>query len=159
MDKDKLLKVFDNQSILIESLKNENKNLNLNFKKFRETQKIVEDHDYVVVCTINPLKVNKVEGVPKDGFLGYSCDEFTDNTFKWNKSKMFSKREISRINKEHRERVDYALELGLDHFDIRLNVPFFCKDRSKVWSYYVSFYDLVINEVKMYIKFLQHDSE
>jgi hypothetical protein len=159
MDKSKLLKVFDNQSILIDSLKNENKNLNLNFRKFRESQKIVDDHDYVVICSIDPLKVNKVKGVPKGGFLGYSYDEFTDNTFKWNKSKMFNKSEILRMNKEHGERVGYALELGLEHFDIRLNVPFVCKDRSKIWSYYVSFYDLVINEVKMYIKFLQHDPE
>jgi hypothetical protein len=60
MDKSKLLKVFDNQSILIESLKNENKNLNLNFRKFRESQIIVDDHDYVVICSIDPLKLNKV---------------------------------------------------------------------------------------------------
>ena len=154
MDKSKLLKVFDNQSILIDSLKNENKNLKLNFRKFRESQKIIEDHDYIVVCTIDPLKVNNVIGVPKDGFLGYSHNEFTDNTFKWNRSKMFNKSEISKMYKEHSERVNYALDLGLDHFDIRLNVPFISKDKSMVWSYYVSFYDLVINEVKMYIKFL-----
>jgi len=159
MDKSKLLKVFDNQSILIDSLKNENKNLKLNFRKFRESQKIIDDHDYTVICTIDPLKVNKVKGVPKDGFLGYSYEEFTNNTFKWNSSQMFNKGEISKMYKEHSERVNYALDLGLDHFDIRLNVPFISKDKSMVWSYYVSFYDLVINEVKMYIKFLDDDSE
>ena len=159
MDKSKLLKVFDNQATLIKSLKNENRNLNLNFRKFRESQKIIDDHDYFVVCTIDPLKVNEVNGVPKNGLLGYSYDEFTNNTFKWTKSKMFSKNEIARINKEHQERVSYALDLGLDHFDIRINATFLCKDKSKIWSYYVSFYDLVVNEVKMYVKFLHNDSE
>ena len=46
------------------------------------------------------------------------------------------------------------MDLGLNHFDIRLTVQFKQKDQSYILGHYVSFYDMVKNEVKMYVKFL-----
>ena len=43
---------------------------------------------------------------------------------------MFAIGEINRINLEHSKRVKLAKDLGLNHFDIRLNVQFRRKDQT-----------------------------
>ena len=95
-----------------------------------------------------------MENVPPNGLLGYSKREFINNTFNWTKGGMFKFDEIKRIDTEHRKRSDLAMDLGLNHFDIRLTVKFIQKNHSYILGHYVSFYDMIKNEVKMYVKFL-----
>ena len=154
MDNKNLDRVLDNQNDLINKLKEENKKLLLNRQRFEESNKILWDNDYSVVCSIDPLVVIEVENVPPNGLLGYSKREFTNNTFNWTKGGMFKFDEIKRIDTEHRKRSDLAMNLGLNHFDIRLTVKFIKKNHSYILGHYVSFYDMIKNEVKMYVKFL-----
>ena len=154
MNSNQFLTVIDNQADLIEKLKEENVLLRTNSKKFRESHRILKEHDYYVICSIDPLKVLSVKNVPSDGLLGYSKNEFVKNSFNWDDTKMFRKRDVKKIDEEHQERISYALDLGLEHFDIRLNIPFICKDNTYSWAYYVSFYDMMTNKVKMYVRFL-----
>jgi len=154
MDKDSLDQVLDNQINLIDKLKEENQKLILNNQRFEESRKILWDNDYYVICSIDPFKVLEVENVPVSGLLGYPKNKFIDNIYNWTKSVMFKFNEIKRIDIEHRKRSDLAMDLGLNHFDIRLTVQFKQKDQSYILGHYVSFYDMVKNEVKMYVKFL-----
>lgn len=154
MDNKNLDRVLDNQNDLINKLKEENKKLLLNRQRFEESNKILWDNDYSVVCSIDPLVVIEVENVPPNGLLGYSKRQFINNTFNWTKGGMFKFDEIKRIDTEHRKRSDLAMNLGLNHFDIRLTVKFIQKNHSYILGHYVSFYDMIKNEVKMYVKFL-----
>ena len=154
MDDKNLDKIIDNQLSLIERLKEENQNLILISQRSEESNKILWDNDYYVTCSIEPLIVLDVINVSTDGLLGYSQKEFIKNTFNWTKGTMFAIGEINRINLEHSKRVSLAKDLGLNHFDIRLNVQFRRKDQSFILAHYVSFYDMTKNEVKMYVKFL-----
>ena len=154
MNNNQFLTVIDNQAELIKKLKEENVLLRTNSRKFKESHRILKEHDYYVICSIDPLKVLSVKNVPSDGLLGYTKNEFVNNSFNWTDAKMFRKRDVKKIDVEHQERISYALDLGLEHFDIRLNIPFICKDKTYSWAYYVSFYDMMINEVKMYVRFL-----
>ena len=154
MDKDHLDKVLDNQLSLIERLKEENQKLIINSQRFEESNKILWDNDYYVICSIDPLSVLNVVNVPSAGLIGYSQSEFQDNTYNWTEGRMFTSEEINRINLEHSKRTTLAKDLALNHFDIRLTVEFIKKDKSFAWAHYVSFYDMIKNEVKMYVKFV-----
>ena len=81
MDNKNLDRVLDNQNDLINKLKEENKKLLLNRQRFEESNKILWDNDYSVVCSIDPLVVIEVENVPPNGLLGYSKRQFINNTF------------------------------------------------------------------------------
>ena len=159
MDKDHLDKVLDNQLSLIERLKEENQKLVINSQRFEESNKILWDNDYYVICSIDPLRVLNVVNVPSAGLIGYSQSEFQDNTYNWTQGSMFTDEEVTRIDLEHSKRKILAKDLGLNHFDIRLTAQFIRKDQSFSWGHYVSFYDMIKNEVKMYVKFVSDIDE
>ncbi len=159
MEKEHLDKILDNQLALIDRLKEENQKLIVNSQRFEESSKILWDNDYYVVCSIDPLNVLNVMNVPNEGLLGYAQSEFIDNTYNWTQGIMFANKEIRRINLEHNRRTILAKDLGLNHFDIRLTVQFIRKDKSISWGHYVSYYDMIKNEVKMYFKFVSDIDE
>ena len=146
--------IIDNQTELINRLKYENELLNENVKKFRRSKKILNDHDYTAKLSIEPIEVLEVDGVPESGLLGYTKSEFITNAFDFVNTNMFPPKYMERVSVEFKERVDLAKELGLDNFDISLNVQFISKDGQSIWAYYVSFYNLKDNIVELYIKFL-----
>jgi hypothetical protein len=147
-------KIIDNQTELINRLKYENQLLNENVKKFRRSKKILSDHDYTAKLSIEPIEVLEVHGVPESGLLGYTKAEFISNAFDFVNTNMFPPKYMERVSIEFKERVELAKELGLENFDISLNVQFISKDGQSIWAYYVSFYNLNDNVVELYIKFL-----
>jgi len=147
-------KIIDNQSELINHLKKENDSLNQNINKFRRSKKILNDHDYSVKCSIQPLEVLEVFGVPENGLIGYTKRDFINNTFNWMETSMFPPQSSENVNKELKTRVSLANELGLAHFDISLNIQFISNDGQSIWAYYVSYYNMDKNLVEMFIKFL-----
>ena len=128
--------------------------LNENVKKFRRSKRILNDHDYTARLTIEPLDLIEVIGVPKDGLLGYTKVEFIKNAFNWLNTEMFPPKTMAILSDEFKKRVGLAKELGLENFDISMNVQFISKDGQSVWAYYVSYYNLADNIVELYIKFL-----
>ena len=112
MDKDHLDKVLDNQLSLIERLKEENQKLTLNSQRFEESNKILWDNDYYVVCSIDPLNVLNVLNVPNEGLLGYDQSEFIDNTYNWTQGSMFTDEGVTRIDLEHSKRKILAKDQG-----------------------------------------------
>ncbi|MDP7609690.1 MAG: hypothetical protein QF814_08230 [Candidatus Marinimicrobia bacterium] len=147
-------KIIDNQAELINRLKNENNILNQNVNKFRRSKRILNDHDYSIRCSIQPLEVLEVIGVPEGGLIGYPKRDFIKNTFDWMKTSMFPPKSSNNINNELKLRVALAEELGLAHFDISLNIQFISNEGQSIWAYYVSYYNMEENIVEMFIKFL-----
>ena len=135
-------------------LKYENQLLNENVKKFRRSKRILSDHDYTAKLSIEPIEVLEVDGVPESGLLGYTKSEFIANAFDFVNTNMFPPKYMERVSIEFKERVELAKELGLENFDISLNVQFISKDGQSIWAYYVSYYNLKNNVVELYIKFL-----
>ena len=128
--------------------------LNENVKKFRRSKRILNDYDYTARLTIEPLDLIEVIGVPKDGLPGYTKVEFIKNAFNWLNTEMFPPKTMAILSDEFKKRVGLAKELGLENFDISMNVQFISKDGQSVWAYYVSYYNLSDNIVELYIKFL-----
>ena len=153
-DNSRYEKIIDNQTELINRLKEENDSLNNNVNKFRRSKMILNDHDYSVKCSIQPLEVLEVFGVPADGLLGYTKRNFIKNTFNWLETSMFPPKSGEKMKTELQTRVALAKELGLAHFDISLNVQYISNDGQSIWAYYVSYYNMDKNLVEMYIKFL-----
>ena len=147
-------KIIDNQTELINRLKEENDSLNNNVNKFRRSKMILNDHDYSVKCSIQPLEVLEVFDVPANGLLGYTKRNFIKNTFNWLETSMFPPKSGEKMKTELKTRVALAKELGLAHFDISLNVQYISNDGQSIWAYYVSYYNMKENLVEMYIKFL-----
>jgi len=147
-------KIIDNQTELIDRLKNENNSLNKNINKFRRSKRILNDHDYSVKCSIKPLEVLEVFRVPEKGLIGYTKRNFIKNTFNWLETSMFPPKSSENLKKELKTRVSLAKELGLAHFDISLNLQYISNDGQSIWAYYVSYYNMEKNIVEMYIKFL-----
>ena len=115
---------------------------------------ILNDHDYSVKCSIQPLEVLEVFDVPADGLLGYTKRNFVKNTFNWLETSMFPPKSGEKMKTELKTRVALAKELGLANFDISLNVQYISNDGQSIWAYYVSYYNMKENLVEMYIKFL-----
>ena len=153
-DNSRYEKIIDNQTELINRLKEENDSLNNNVNKFRRSKMILNDHDYSVKCSIQPLEVLEVFDVPADGLLGYTKRNFIKNTFNWLETSMFPPKSGEKMKTELKTRVALAKELGLAHFDISLNVQYISNDGQSIWAYYVSYYNMEKNLVEMYIKFL-----
>ena len=147
-------KIIDNQTELINFLKKENHSLNENVNKFRRSKRILTDHDYTAKLIIDPIEVLEVIGVPEEGLLGYSKVEFIKNAFDWINTDMFPPKTMEILSTELKKRVALAKELGLEHFDISMNVQFISKEDQPVWAYYVSYYNLEDNILDLYIKFL-----
>ena len=80
--------------------------------------------------------------------------EFIKNAFDWINTDMFPPKTMEILSTELKKRVALAKELGLEHFDISMNVQFISKEGQPVWAYYVSYYNLEDNILDMYIKFL-----
>ena len=153
-DNSRYEKIIDNQTELINRLKEENDSLNNNVNKFRRSKMILNDHDYSVKCSIQPLEVLEVFDVPDKGLLGYTKRNFIKNTFNWLETSMFPPKSGEKMKTELKTRVALAKELGLAHFDISLNVQYISNDGQSIWAYYVSYYNMKKNLVEMYIKFL-----
>ena len=153
------VEIIDNQTELINRLKDDISKLKIRSKKFSQSRKIVKNHDYSIQCSIKPFKVLDVYNVPVNGLLGYSKTEFINNVKLFLKCPMFDQGFMEILSKDIVSRCDHALELELEHFDLTDYLEIIHKDSiNKSWLCYVGYYDLTQNECIYYVKVLDNSN-
>jgi len=151
--------IIDNQTDLINRLKNDIIRLQNNSQKFRQSRKIVNNHDYSIKCSIKPFKIIEVSSVPEDGLLGYSKNEFISNVKSFLQNPMIDKNFRQSMVDDIIERCNHAVELQLEHFDLTDYLEVIHKNKKhKSWVCYVGFYDLTLNESIYYARILDSSS-
>ena len=58
------------------------------------------------------------------------------------------------LKKFEKVRIDLAETLGISHFDISDHILYKMKDRNKKWGYFTKYYDIEMNSINVYVKFL-----
>ena len=145
--------IINNQVDLIDILKKENSKLKNNINKFRRSKKITTEFDYSIVRTIHPEEIVKIN-VPDQGLLGYTQKEFIKLSKLWPSSPLYSRKDQESLKKFEKVRIDLAETLGISHFDISDHILYKMKDRNKKWGYFTKYYDIEMNSINVYVKFL-----
>ncbi len=151
--------IIDNQTDLINRLKDDISRLKISSKKFSRSRKIVKKHDYSIKCSIKPFNVLDVYNVPDNGLLGYSKDEFINNVKLFLKCPMFDQGFMKILSQDIVSRCEHASELQLEHFDLTDYLEIIHNDsKTKSWLCYVGYYDLTMNECIYYVKVLNNSN-
>ena len=145
--------IIFNQLELIDILKKENSGLKNNINKFRLSKKIINDHDYSFERRIDTGEIVKIN-LPADGLLGYSREEFVKLSKLWPDSPVFSKKDQKYLSEFEKVRFDLAETLDLAHFDISDHILYKMKNKGNRWGYFIKYYDLEMNSINTYVKFL-----
>ena len=145
--------IISNQLELIDILKKENSGLKNNINKFRLSKKIINDHDYSFERRIDSGEIVKID-LPADGLLGYSKEEFVKLSKLWPDSPLFSKKDQKYLSEFEKVRFDLAETLNIAHFDISDHILYRMKDKGNKWGYFIKYYDLEMNSINTYVKFL-----
>tara|TARA_Y100000588_G_scaffold45606_1_gene43152 strand:+ start:85 stop:795 length:711 start_codon:yes stop_codon:yes gene_type:complete len=145
--------IISNQLELIDILKKENSGLKNNINKFRLSKKIINDHDYSFERRIDSGEIVKID-LPAGGLLGYSKEEFVKLTNQWPDSPLFSKKDQKYLSEFEKVRFDLAETLNIAHFDISDHILYRMKDKGNKWGYFIKYYDLEMNSINTYVKFL-----
>ena len=148
----KLLKLIDHQSDLIEKLREENENLI--FSRDSYYKNVVDNNDYYILLDIDPVKIKNVFNVHENGYLGYSKKEFINNVYEFESDVMFPQKDIKLILEEHYKRLAIADSLDIEHFDISDHILYKMKNKGNRWGYFIKYYDLEMNSINTYVKFL-----
>ena len=145
--------IISNQLELIDILKKENSGLKNNINKFRLSKKIINDHDYSFERRIDTGEIVKIN-LPDDGLLGYSKEEFVKLSKLWPDSPLFSKNDQKYLSEFEKVRFELAETLNIAHFDISDHILYRMKDKGNKWGYFIKYYDLEMNSINTYVKFL-----
>ena len=145
--------IISNQLELIDILKKENSGLKNNINKFRLSKKIINDHDYSFERRIDSGEIVKID-LPADGLLGYSKEEFVKLSKLWPDSPLFSKNDQKYLSEFEKVRFELAETLNIAHFDISDHILYRMKDKGNKWGYFIKYYDLEMNLINTYVKFL-----
>ena len=145
--------IISNQLELIDILKKENSGLKNNINKFRLSKKIINDHDYSFERRIDTGEIVKIN-LPADGLLGYSKEEFVKLSKLWPDSPLFSKNDQKYLSEFEKVRFELAETLNIAHFDISDHILYRMKDKGNKWGYFIKYYDLEMNLINTYVKFL-----
>ena len=145
--------IIFNQLELIDILKKENSGLKNNINKFRLSKKIINDHDYSFERRIDTGEIVKIN-LPADGLLGYSKEEFVKLSKLWPDSPLFSKNDQKYLSEFEKVRFELAETLNIAHFDISDHILYRMKDKGNKWGYFIKYYDLDMNLINTYVKFL-----
>ena len=145
--------IIFNQLELIDILKKENSGLKNNINKFRLSKKIINDHDYSFERRIDSGEIVKID-LPADGLLGYSKEEFVKLSKLWPDSPLFSKNDQKYLSEFEKVRFELAETLNIAHFDISDHILYRMKDKGNKWGYFIKYYDLEMNLINTYVKFL-----
>ena len=145
--------IISNQLELIDILKKENSGLKNNINKFRLSKKIINDHDYSFERRIDSGEIVKID-LPADGLLGYSKEEFVKLSKLWPDSPLFSKNDQKYLSEFEKVRFELAETLNIAHFDISDHILYRMKDKGNKWGYFIKYYDLEMNSINTYVKFL-----
>jgi len=145
--------IISNQLELIDILKKENSGLKNNINKFRLSKKIINDHDYSFERRIDSGEIVKID-LPADGLLGYSKEEFVKLSKLWPDSPLFSKNDQKYLSEFEKVRFELAETLNIAHFDISDHILYRMKDKGNKWGYFIKYYDLDMNLINTYVKFL-----
>ena len=145
--------IISNQLELIDILKKENSGLKNNINKFRLSKKIINDHDYSFERRIDTGEIVKIN-LPADGLLGYSKEEFVKLSKLWPDSPLFSKNDQKYLSEFEKVRFELAETLNIAHFDISDHILYRMKDKGNKWGYFIKYYDLDMNLINTYVKFL-----
>ena len=145
--------IISNQLELIDILKKENSGLKKNLNKFRLSKKIINDHDYSFERRIDTGEIVKIN-LPVDGLLGYSKEEFVKLSKLWPDSSLFSKKDQQYLSEFEKVRFDLAGTLNIAHFDISDHILYKMKNKGNRWGYFIKYYDLEMNSINTYVKFL-----
>jgi len=145
--------IISNQLELIDILKKENSGLKNNINKFRLSKKIINEHDYSFERRIDSGEIVKID-LPADGLLGYSKEEFVKLSKLWPDSPLFSKNDQKYLSEFEKVRFELAETLNIAHFDISDHILYRMKDKGNKWGYFIKYYDLEMNLINTYVKFL-----
>ena len=145
--------IISNQLELIDILKKENSGLKNNINKFRLSKKIINEHDYSFERRIDSGEIVKID-LPADGLLGYSKEEFVKLSKLWPDSPLFSKNDQKYLSEYEKVRFELAETLNIAHFDISDHILYRMKDKGNKWGYFIKYYDLEMNLINTYVKFL-----
>ena len=145
--------IIFNQLELIDILKKENSGLKNNINKFRLSKKIINEHDYSFERRIDSGEIVKID-LPADGLLGYSKEEFVKLSKLWPDSPLFSKNDQKYLSEFEKVRFELAETLNIAHFDISDHILYRMKDKGNKWGYFIKYYDLEMNLINTYVKFL-----
>ena len=145
--------IISNQLELIDILKKENSGLKNNINKFRLSKKIINEHDYSFERRIDSGEIVKID-LPADGLLGYSKEEFVSLSKLWPDSPLFSKNDQKYLSEFEKVRFELAETLNIAHFDISDHILYRMKDKGNKWGYFIKYYDLEMNLINTYVKFL-----
>ena len=145
--------IISNQLELIDILKKENSGLKNNINKFRLSKKIINEHDYSFERRIDSGEIVKID-LPADGLLCYSKEEFVKLSKLWPDSPLFSKNDQKYLSEFEKVRFELAETLNIAHFDISDHILYRMKDKGNKWGYFIKYYDLDMNLINTYVKFL-----
>tara|TARA_Y100000031_G_scaffold126055_1_gene142870 strand:- start:365 stop:1081 length:717 start_codon:yes stop_codon:yes gene_type:complete len=150
-----LNQIIQNQLDLIEILKKDNNSLKTNLKKFQLTKSIINNHDFSLSRAIDTEKIIKIS-IPQNGLLGYSKNEFIRLIEQWPLTPILDNKVSKKMQKDEKNRVDLAKNLGISHFDISDHILYKCNNGNKIWGYCIKYYDIELNTMTKYIKFLDN---